>query len=155
MLSLVTAGRMVATSENISGTSTFQKYESGVYFKSEVLRAKAGINGYCVGWAKVVFLTITREPIKSSKHLIPVRRCNWLLGSRRHDALCVNYWKRDVDCGVRVQTDGSVRGCRPDQGFHTRANIGEQTRSTFAACICATDDICQPNILKRAKLMWR
>lgn len=47
--------------------------------KSEILRPKAGINEYSVGWAKVVFLTITREPIKSSKHLIPVRRCNWLI----------------------------------------------------------------------------
>lgn len=59
--------------------------------ESNVMRSKARINECCVVLAKVVSLTITREPIKSPKHLIPVKRCNWLIGSLRHDALSVNY----------------------------------------------------------------
>lgn len=47
----------------------------------------------------------------------------------------------------------NTTACKPYQGFDTLANIGDQTRATFAACSCATDDICHPNILKGAKPM--
>lgn len=86
ILSLVTAA---ATPENVSGTSTFQNYESQAcvcFGKRSNEIKKARINERCVGLAKVGSRTSTREPIKSTKHLIPVKRCNWLIGSPRRDA---------------------------------------------------------------------
>lgn len=45
------------------------------------MRSKGRINECYVGFAKVVSFTVMREPIKSPKHLMAVKRCNWLIGT--------------------------------------------------------------------------
>lgn len=66
-------------------TNIFQKRM--FVLDGEVMRSKARIKECCVVVAKVVSFTVMREPIKSLKHLIAVKRCNWLIGTVRYDAL--------------------------------------------------------------------
>lgn len=56
-------------------------YKHMFVLEREVRRSKGRINECYVGFAKVVSFTVMRQPIKSPKHLMAVKRCNWLIGT--------------------------------------------------------------------------
>lgn len=84
------------------------------------MTSMARINEYCVGLAKVISLTVTREPIKSQKHLIPFKRCNWLIGSPRHDARKAFIVKCVYGPMKTQRADGSIRDFTLTQTLESR-----------------------------------
>lgn len=90
---------------NISNPLLTNMSQKRMFVLETVMRSKARINECCVGFTKVVSFTVLSEPLKSPKHLIPVKRFNWLIGTVRYDALSVYYWKKGFYCEVSVWRD--------------------------------------------------